>query len=76
MFLRVGLQRKFAHQLGPAVSIVGVIRTFGEVFREIEFLLRVRLQKIRIHAAGGSEHHFFHFGLECFGKDQAVQKKV
>src|SRR6266403_2086224 len=49
---------------------------FGKIFREIEPFLGVRLQKIRIHATGRSEHHFFYFGFERFGKHQPVQKKV
>src|SRR5260370_37090396 len=74
--LRVSLQREFAHQLGPAVRIVGVIRTFGEILREIELLFRVRLQKIWVDAARRSEPHFSYFGFERFGKAQTVQKKV
>jgi len=76
VFLRVSLQREFAHQLGPAIGIVGVVRALGEVFREIDLFLCVRLQKIWIHAAGRSKHHFFYFGFERFGKDQTVQEKV
>src|SRR5260370_10336440 len=43
--LRISLQCEFAHQLSPAVGIVRIIRTFGEVFREIQLFFRIRLQK-------------------------------
>ena len=76
VFLGISLQREFAHQLGPAIGIVGIIRAFGQVFGEIKLFFGVRLQEIRIHAAGRSEHHFSYFGFEGLGKDQSVQEKV
>jgi hypothetical protein len=76
VLLGVSLQREFSHQLGPAVGVVSVIRSFGELFRQVDLFVRVRLKKIRIDAAGRGKHYFFDFGFERFGKYQAIQEKI
>src|SRR5271167_57449 len=76
VFFRISTQRKLAHQLGPAVSVVGVVRSFCKIFREVELFLHVRLQKIRIDAARGCEHHLFHFRTQSFRENKSVQEKI
>ena len=76
VFFVIRLQREFAHQLCPAVHVVRVLRAFRQILGQVKLLLDVRLQKIRIDAARGSENHFFHFGLERFRENQAIEKKI
>jgi hypothetical protein len=47
----VVLKRHLAHELGPAIHVVGVVRWTGHIFREVESLVRVFAAEVRVDAA-------------------------
>ena len=51
VLLRICAQRKLAHQFGPAIGVIRVVRAFCEIFREVKFFFYIRLKEVWIHAA-------------------------
>ena len=70
------LQRQLAHELGPAVEVVGVVGRPDHVLGQVELLGDVLLDVVGIDTARGGEHELVDAGVDRRFDHQTVDDQV
>ena len=71
-----GTEGEFAHQLGPAVHVVGVVGRADLILGEKQPFCWVGLQMVRVDAAGRGVNDFFDTGETAGSKNDAIEEEI
>ena len=70
------LQRQLAHELGPAIHVVGVVRRPDHLLGEVQLLGDVLLDVVGIHATGRGEDELLDVGIDRRLDHQTIDDEV